>query len=146
MRALSIRLRFRWRGAVCYTSHDLRVFLANAAHLLAHLRCPKKSAHPLVLDFFDRCVTIPSLHPPPAALGSHKCVTLARPLAVPEKIIGRSALILDFFDRCAKKSSLPRPPDAVGFLARRATLVGLIIEDREIKPCLYNKKSLTPMV
>ena len=52
--ALSIRLRFRWRGAVCYTSQDLRS-LTNAALLLARLRCPKKSAHPLVLDFLDRC-------------------------------------------------------------------------------------------
>lgn len=100
MRALSISLRSRWCGAVCYTSQDLRS-RTNAACLLARLRCPKKSAHPLVLDFLDRC---------------------------------------------AKKSSLPRPPDAVGFLAPRATLVGLIIEDREIKPCLYNKKSLTSMV
>ena len=38
--ALSIRLRFRWRGAVCYTSQDLRS-LTNAALLLARLRCPE---------------------------------------------------------------------------------------------------------
>ncbi len=35
---------------------------------LALLRFPKKSAHPLVLDFFDRCAVTVSLHPPPAAL------------------------------------------------------------------------------
>ena len=42
--SLSIRYRLRWRGAACYTSHDLRVFLTNAAHLLALLRCPEFSA------------------------------------------------------------------------------------------------------
>ena len=34
----------------------------------ALLRFPKKPAHPLVLDFFDRCAGIVSLLPPSAAL------------------------------------------------------------------------------
>ena len=42
--ALSIRYRLRWRGAACYTAHDLRVFLAKAAHLLAHLPPYEKSS------------------------------------------------------------------------------------------------------
>jgi len=48
--------------------------------------------------------------PPPAALASHKCVALVRPLAVPEKIIGRFALILDFFDRCAETTCASSAP------------------------------------
>ena len=35
----------------------------------ALLRCPKKSSHPLVLDFFDRCATKSSLHPPRRRVG-----------------------------------------------------------------------------
>ena len=82
--ALSIRLRFRWRGAACYTAHDLRVFLANAAHLLALLRCPKFSAEDGVsLKIQTAAPKQPALLPPPAALASHKCVALVRPLAVP---------------------------------------------------------------
>ena len=99
--ALSIRLRFRWRGAVCYTSQDLRS-LTNAAHLLAHLRCPKFSAK------------------------------------------GRASLKIQ--TAAPKQPALLPLPAALGCFVPRATLVGLIIEDLEIKPCLYNKKSLTPMV
>lgn len=49
----------------------------------------------------ERSDGIAKRHPRPSGF-SHKCFAFVCPLAVPEKIIGRSALILDFFDRCAE--------------------------------------------
>ena len=98
--ALSIRLRFRWRGAVCYTSQDLRS-LTTAAHLLAHLRCPKKSAHPLVLDFF-RPLRRNNLRffRPRRRLPLTSALHLFALLRCPKK--PAHPLVLDFLDRCAK--------------------------------------------
>ena len=61
--ALSIRLRFRWRGAACYTAHDLRA-LTNAAHLLALLG-PEIVAMQSVAISFIRCTShARRSHPP----------------------------------------------------------------------------------
>ena len=53
---------------VMTASITLRIFNLMKNFFRALLRCPEKSAYPLVLDFSDRCATTPSLLPPQAAL------------------------------------------------------------------------------
>ena len=48
--------------------NDYSIFHRTGRPAFVRLRCPKKSAHPWVFDFFDRCTQISSLHPPQAAL------------------------------------------------------------------------------